>query len=44
MTNDRMFLVLLAPGLASCFCFIAEDFVEHLREVLAEIRCRGKIW
>ena len=43
--EDKMFWVLLAPGLASCFCFITEGFIESLRKGFEAIgRCRGKIW
>jgi len=45
MPNDKMMWVLLAPGIASGFCFITEDFIEGLREVWV-ILARGcrKIW
>jgi hypothetical protein len=56
MPTDKMFgcglylepafiWVLLAPGLASCFCFITEGFIESMRKGFEAIgRCRGKIW
>ena len=45
MPNDKMFWVLLAPGLASCFCFITEGFIESMRKGFEAVgRCRGKIW
>jgi len=43
--EPAMMWVLLAPGLASCFCFITEGFIESLRQGFEAIgRCRGKIW
>lgn len=45
MPNDKMIWVLLAPGIASGFCFITEDFIEGLREVWEMIcRCHRRIW
>ena len=43
MTNNWITWVLLAPGFASGFCFITEDFIEGLQALWEHLeRCCGR--